>query len=57
MINWKKRFTKYMELCVICFFNTDFVLLECCYSEMSISFEEAVKMPPFLESFLILEHL
>ena len=52
----KKWFAKYMDLCIICFFAPDSVLLECCHSEMNIIFQGAVKMPPLLKAFLIPEH-
>lgn len=44
-----------MDLCIICFFDPDSVLLECCHSEMNIIFQGAVKMPPLLKAFLIPE--
>lgn len=48
-INWKKWFSKCMELCIVCFFNLISVLLECCHSEMNVIFQGVVKMPFLLE--------
>lgn len=38
MIDWKKCFTRYMELCIVSFFNINSLLLECCHSEMNVIF-------------------